>query len=136
MHKGEGAKMPAAVGAELKTTHNGFLADPARVPHIFATNSLAQGEKLVRQAVEAFAGSVTGKSQTAPNTVELVVTVPSSHAKELLAAIPAISGGELRAQASLSQGGGRSGGSQSTHAFASTNGPANDVIVIVLVKRR
>jgi anti-sigma factor RsiW len=135
-HESDSAKTPVPVGAESKATHNGFIAGPAGVPHVFATNSLTQGVKSVSQAVAKFKGSVTGKSQTAPNTVELIVTIPANHANELLAAIPATSGGELSSEPSLSQGGRRSGGSQSADTLASPNGPANVVLRIVLVKRR
>lgn len=65
--------------------------------HTFTTNNLAEGEKLVKQAVAAYNGSVAGQSRSVGlNTLELTVIVPTSQSAPFLAVIPTMTHGALR----------------------------------------
>ena len=92
-------KTPASEGVPRQIYALLSAPDAVHEVYLFTTRNLTEGTKLVRQTVESFQGSVDRLAHTIDaNTIELTVNIPTSRSGAMLAAIPGMSGGALRAQ--------------------------------------
>ncbi len=130
------ARSQAASASVPTSSDNARALDATGTRYRFTANNLAAGEKVVRQAVQEFKGSVIRKSlNAAPDTVEFEVSVPTSQKeKELLSRILTLSAGQLHAVTSVSGGAGRASGSHPSYFYDGYKKIAYNVIVIELVR--